>query len=213
LPEWKKCKLRIQAGRKSDCLGACSGDETMQCPNCQREKSIGRLQCDCGYNYETQAVQKSYSAFRGGIRAPRLAVHDLLKMESRLNRSFYAAVSALVLYLINNLLLGPMLSDFSAYTMRVVLAIAVCLLLAIAGYVWYIVAVYQTAKIIHKPYGFYLVWVIIGPVLCQIPVLITLPMIYSFVSMGLAATPLAAKFLLSNELRTMIRIQTLRDLH
>jgi hypothetical protein len=185
----------------------------MQCPNCQREKSIGRLQCDCGYNYETQIVQKSHSAFRGGIRAPRLAVPDLLKIESRLNRSFYAAVCALAIYLVNNLLLRPMLFDFNAYTMRVVLAIAACLLLAIAGYSWYILTVYQTAKMIHKPYGFYLLWVVIGPVLCQVPIPIALPFISSFISMCLAATPLAAKFLLSNELRTMIRIQTLRDPH
>jgi hypothetical protein len=184
---------------------AYSGEEIMKCPNCQHENPDGISRCDCGYNFETRTVQKYNIAPAPANRPPRLSVQDLQGIESRLNRGFFAAVGAFVFCLFFNGVYGPMIRDPRANKLSLALAILLCLLLAFAGYVWYVISIYQTAKAINKSGGLYLAWAILGPVLSLLPIPI--------VSLALSVSPLVIKFLLSNEIRTMTRLQTLRDLH
>jgi hypothetical protein len=156
---------------------------------------------------QTRTMQKSNSVFPMSNRTPRLAVGILHKIESRLNRSFYAAVSAWVICIVISGVFGPILLAPHGNRIPLALMIMVLFLLALAGYVWYVVSIYATAKAIHKPNGVYLAWAILGPLLSQLPIPIP------FISTALAVTPLIVKFILSNELRAMIRLQTLRDLH
>jgi hypothetical protein len=181
----------------------------MMCPNCKLENPPSALKCDCGYALGTRTSEKSVSASAMDSQAPRLTVKDLLGIESRLNRSFYAAVSAYIFSFVLGLFFGPLLNpraNLRENVMALLLVVVILLgaILAFAGYVWYVIAIYQTAKAIHKPYG-YLLWAILGPVLSILPIPI--------VSIALAVTPVTIKFLLSEELRTRARLQTLRDLH
>jgi hypothetical protein len=137
---------------------------------------------------------------------PRYSVRDLLTIELRLNRSFYAAVSSCVLFIVLAQVFGPTFLQPAGNKGSLTLAMFVCLLLAIAGYIWYVISIYQTSKAIHKPNGLFLLWAIWGPVLSQI---IRLP----FISVALAVTSLLIKFFLSNKLQAMTRLQELRDRH
>jgi hypothetical protein len=78
-------------------------------------------------------------------------------------------------------------------------------LLAFCGYVIYLVFICMTAIAVNKPFGLYLAWGIGGPLLSLFPIPI--------ISTILGVTPLIIKFLLSGEIRTLIRLRTLRDLH
>jgi hypothetical protein len=136
----------------------------------------------------------------------RLSVKELMAIESRLNRSFYAAVIAVIISIVlNAYLIAPLLREPRENVALIALAVSIGTLLALGGYIWYVVSIYATAKAMRKPFGLYLFWAIGGPILSLIPIPI--------VSRILSVTPLTIKFLLSGEIRTMIRLQTLRDLH
>jgi hypothetical protein len=171
----------------------------MQCPNCKLENPIESLRCNCGYDFGTRTAATHN-------RALGLTVKELLGIESCLNLSFYAAVIAFIfLYSISWFSLPFLLEPRSNKTIALLLVIVAGAILAFAGYIWYMVSIYKTAKAINKPGGLYLLWAIGGPILSQIPIPI--------VSIALAVTPLIIKFLLSGEIRTMIRLRTLRDFH
>jgi hypothetical protein len=177
----------------------------MKCPNCQRENPDSISRCDCGYDFETRTVQKGNIPSAPGNPPRNLSVQDLQEIESRLNRAFMAAVSSCILYLVIGGMFGPMLLKPHAHKLPLALAVIICLLLAFAGYIWYLISIYQTATAIHKSGGFFLTWAILGPVLSILPIPV--------ISIALSVSPLIIKFLLANDLRTMTRMQTLRDLH
>jgi hypothetical protein len=133
----------------------------------------------------------------------KLSVKDLYKIESRLNHGFAAAVIALLLYLGISIFFSPLARDPDRLFVYLLIAGLVALL-ALCGYIWYIVSMYITARAIRKPAGLYLFWAIGGPILSLLPIPI--------VSIALAAAPLVIKFILSGEIQSMIRTQTSRSL-
>jgi hypothetical protein len=165
----------------------------MQCPNCKLENSFSSLKCSCGYVFEAKAG-----------RTPGLSVKELIGIEARLSRAFFAAVAAFIIYRAISIFSIPSAGGPRA-GLAVLLMIVLLFILAVAGYVWYVVSIYLTATAIKKPRGLYLFWAIGGPILSLLPIPI--------ISIVLSVTPLTIKFLLSGEIRTMIRLQTLRDLH
>jgi hypothetical protein len=179
----------------------------MLCPNCKLENQTGALKCGCGYDFETKKIPTSNATVGVDNRSPKLTTKDLQVIESRLNRSFYVAVSAVILFIVINAFLSPLILTPGKNAARLLLALVILAggFLAFAGYVWYVISIYKTAKAINKSYGLYLSWAILGPVLSLLPIPI--------ISHVLAVTPLTIKFLLSGEIRTMARFQTMRDLH
>lgn len=137
-------------------------------------------------------------------QAPEPTVKDLLRIESRLNLAFYAAVISLLFYIVISLFLLPALVNSRERTL-LFLPVMALYFLAFCGYVWYLVSICLTAKAINKRFGLYLAWAIGGPILSLLPI--------PFVSTALGATPLIIKFLLTTEIQTLIRLRTLRDLH
>lgn len=180
----------------------------MKCPKCSLEIQASASRCNCGYVFAAGAMKESRSSAAAANRAPRLSVKGLNAIESRLNRSFYAAVVALIVYIVINGYFGIHAVAFRNVVLLLIIMAAA--LLALGGYIWYVVSLSITAKAINKRCGPYLFWAIGGPILSLIPVPIPL---WGYVSMALAVAPLTIKFLLSGEIRTMIRFQTLRDMH
>jgi hypothetical protein len=166
----------------------------MQCPNCKLENSFSSLKCSCGYVFEAKAN-----------KTPGLSVKELMKIDARLNRSFYAAVAALIISIAVSIFSISPAREPRTGSLALALIIILLLFSAVAAYVWYVVSIYLTAAAIKKPSGLYLFWAIGGPILSLLPIPI--------ISIVLAVTPLIIKYLLSGEIRTMMRLQTLRDLH
>lgn len=135
-----------------------------------------------------------------------LSVKDLNAIDARLNRSFYAAVAAVLIYLAL-IVFGSSFIKRPAGTDApwIALIILFSFLLTIAGYIWYVVAIGLTTRALGKPAVLYIVWLLAAPPLSLIPI--------PFVSAIIGASPLAIKFIISGDIRTRIRFQTLRDLH
>jgi hypothetical protein len=166
----------------------------MQCPNCKLENSFSSMKCSCGYVFKAKAD-----------KAPGLSVKELMRIDARLNRAFYAAVAAIIFYVAVSIFSISPVREPRSGSPALALIIVLFLILAVGAYVWYVVSIYLTATAIKKPTGLYLFWAIGGPILSLLPIPI--------ISNVLTVTPLIIKFLLSGEIRTMIRLRTLRDMH
>jgi hypothetical protein len=113
----------ISAKSRSSYAVSNSRAEAMQCPNCKLENSFSALKCSCGYSFEAKTDQK-----------PGLSVKELMGIESRLNRSFYAAVTAVIISIVINLYLAPVLREPRENAALVAVAILVVAILALGGY-------------------------------------------------------------------------------
>ncbi len=125
-------------------------------------------------------------------------VDTLLRLETRLNRSFALCVA---LYLA----LGVMVVTFAGKNTPFAIGIlALLLVLAwLASYVWFAVEVTLTAKALGKGAALFLVWMTVAPFLAILPI--------PLVSTLIAASPLSLKFLLAGQLRSEIHDRTFAE--
>ena len=130
------------------------------------------------------------------------SIEQLIKIESRLTRSFLAAAVALVAYLIWMFFIAlPRNSSTITLTPTgIVLG-----LVQLACYVWYAIAAGAAATAIGESGWKYVVWILAAPFLAQLPIPI--------VSTLIGASPLAIKFLLGGQLQSSIRAATFNEFH
>jgi hypothetical protein len=130
-------------------------------------------------------------------------LEQLMRIESRLTQSFFAAVVSLVAYLIWVLFIAAPASSggmIPQTTTGIVLAI-----LQLVCYIWYAVAAGAGATAIGESGWKYVIWILAAPFLSRLPIPI--------VSTLIAASPLAIKFLLGGQLQSTIRSTTFNEFH
>jgi hypothetical protein len=128
-------------------------------------------------------------------------VSDLLAAESRLDRSFAAALAAAVLGLAWPTYLRLTGQALAAWAGPV----AGGLLVAFATtYAWFALSVAGAARALGRARGPYLAWLIAAPILW---LLLPIPILASII----LASPLSLKFLLSGELRSEIHDRTFAE--
>ena len=124
----------------------------------------------------------------------------LVKAETRLSRSFLAAVAALgAVWIWTLFIAGPSTAATPDTTTLVLLAIQ------FACYVWYGVAAGGAAKVLGDAGWKYVVWILAAPFLARIPIPI--------VSTLIAVSPLSIKFLLGSQLQSAIRQEGVAAIH
>lgn len=125
---------------------------------------------------------------------------ELVQAETRLSRSFIAAVAALAVSLIWMLFIaGP---EPAANPSGITLAL---LGLQFACYIWYAIAAGGAAKVLGDAGWKYIVWILAAPFLSRLPIPI--------VSTLIAVSPLSIKFLLGSQLQSAIRQEGTAALH
>ena len=134
-----------------------------------------------------------------------LKVKDLHAIEDRLNRGFYAAVIALLIYLALAAYGSSFLDTASPLAVWILIIILVSFLFAVAGYIWYVVSIARTTRALGKSSALYILWLLLAPILSLAPIPV--------ISLIIGVSPLIIKFIISSEIRARIRSQTLRDLH
>jgi hypothetical protein len=125
----------------------------------------------------------------------------MLAIESRLDRAFAIAVTAILCQIGWPLALVAMEQGDSRWGTIVFIVLSVLVLLA---YVWYAIAVGKAARAVDRPGGLFTAWVLGAPFaafLVRVPLLGTI----------IAVSPLSLKFVLSGELRSKIHDKTFRD--
>jgi hypothetical protein len=123
----------------------------------------------------------------------------LVQADTRLSRSFFAAVAGLLASLFWMLfVVGP--EDAGKSTTTIVV-----LCLQFAAYIWYAIAAGAAAKILGDAGWKYVLWILAAPFLSRIPIPI--------VSTVIAVSPLSIKFLLGSQLQAAIRQEGLAALH
>jgi hypothetical protein len=122
------------------------------------------------------------------------AVDHLIRVESRLTRSFVGSVGAqlaTILWVFYVADKGP------AGKLQPGVAAGVLLLLQLGFYVWYAVAAGAAAKALGESGWKYIAWILLAPFLALLPI----PIVSGIISIS----PLSIKFLLGNQLQTAIR--------
>ena len=125
------------------------------------------------------------------------SLEQLIAIESRLTRSFTAAVIALlanIIYLF-----------FIARSLELTPTAMVLGVIQLACYVWYAIAAGAGATAIGENGWKYIIWILAAPFLARLPIPI--------VSTLIAASPLAIKFLLGSQLQASIRAVTFNEFH
>ena len=127
---------------------------------------------------------------------------DLISADSRLTRSFFAAVVAWASSFVWALFVAPTVQVDRESVPWVPLLI---LVLQIATYVWYAIAAGAAARILGAPGGRYVAWILAAPFLALLPIPI--------VSTIIGVSPLSIKFLLGGQLQSAIREATFAQMH
>lgn len=126
----------------------------------------------------------------------------LLRVESGLNRAFWAAAAGVIGTLLWAMFVaGPDVDAGSG----VAQAGLILLLLRLASYVWYAFAAGAAAKVLGDAGWKYVAWILAAPFLALIPIPI--------VSTLIAVSPLSIKFLLGGQLQTAIRQEGFAGIH
>jgi hypothetical protein len=129
-------------------------------------------------------------------------VDELLKLESRLTRSFIAYVVVLFAGIIWNFFIAKRSPSGGFEPSATAL---VLLLLQVGIYIWYAMSAGAAAKSLGDRGWKYVVWILAAPILALVPIPI--------VSMIIGVSPLSIKFLLGGQLQTAIREESVADLH
>jgi hypothetical protein len=127
------------------------------------------------------------------------SVHELMAVESRLNRSMAVCVVAILAILFWTLLMIK--TGMEGATAGLVLI--GLFLLQLAGYVWFAVAAGAAARRLGEAPWKYVTWILVAPFLALVPIPI--------VSTIIAVSPLSIKFLLGRQLQTAIRERAFAD--
>jgi hypothetical protein len=127
---------------------------------------------------------------------------DLINADSRLTRSFFAAVLTWGSSFVWALFLAP---TPQINREGVPWAPLVILILQITTYVWYAIAAGAAARMLGAPGGRYVAWILAAPFLALLPIPI--------VSTIIGVSPLSIKFLLGGQLQSAIREATLAQMH
>jgi hypothetical protein len=122
------------------------------------------------------------------------AVDHLIRVESRLTRSFVGSVGA---QLATILWAFYVADKGSTGTLQAGAAAGILLLLQLGFYVWYAVAAGAAAKALGESGWKYIAWILLAPFLALLPI----PIVSGLISVS----PLSIKFLLGNQLQTAIR--------
>jgi hypothetical protein len=129
-------------------------------------------------------------------------VDELIKVESRLTRSFFAAAAgflAVMLFIMFVARRGPTGAiEPASVFWTLVLVQYVC-------YVWYAISAGRAAKALREPGWKYVVWILVAPFLANLPI----PVISTLIGVS----PLAIRFLLGGRIQTAIRDASVADLH
>jgi hypothetical protein len=128
------------------------------------------------------------------------SVEELMAAETWLNRSFTAAVVALLANLAWMLTLAKVEGEPRGVVALVMPALFV---LEMGCYVWFAVSAGRAAKLLGGTGWTYVAWIIAAPLLSALPIPI--------VSLIIQASPLSIKFLLGNQLERAIRESVLAD--
>lgn len=123
------------------------------------------------------------------------SVDTLLAADSHLTRSFIAAVAGALAVMLWTIFAG---SGVSWISLVLVLAQLGC-------YVWYALATGEAAKALGDTGWAYMTWILAAPFVALVPI--------PAVSIAIAVSPLAIKFLLSGQLQSAIREQTFEVMH
>jgi hypothetical protein len=129
-------------------------------------------------------------------------LEQLMAIESRLTRSFIAAVIALaanIIYVFFIMKL-PTEGPLDLTPTAIVLGI-----IQLGCYIWYAIAAGAAATAIGERGWKYIAWILAAPFLARLPIPI--------VSTLIAASPLAIKFLLGSQLQSAIRATTFNEYH
>ena len=130
----------------------------------------------------------------------KASVEELVAAETALNRSFGAAVVALLASLVWMVTLGKVAGEPRGL---VALIMPALLVLQLGCYVWFAVSAGRAAKLLGGTGGMYVAWIIAAPLLSLLPIPV--------LSMIIRASPLSIKFLLGNQLERAIRESVLED--
>ena len=126
----------------------------------------------------------------------------LITAESRLNRSFWAAVVTVLATVCWMLFVtGPRVDAGSGAAT----ASTVLLMLQLGSYTWYAVAAGGAARALGDPGWKYVAWILVAPFLARLPIPI--------VSTIIGVSPLSIKFLLGGQLQTAIRQEGFASIH
>lgn len=129
-------------------------------------------------------------------------IATLIAAESRLNRSFWAAVVTVLGSLCWMLFVtGPTVDAGSSAAT----AANVLLVLQLGAYIWYAVAAGGAARVLGDPGWKYIAWILAAPLLARLPIPI--------VSTIIGVSPLSIKFLLGGQLQTAIRQEGFAGIH
>jgi hypothetical protein len=124
----------------------------------------------------------------------KASVEELVAGETALNRSFAAAVAALLANLAWMLTLAKVEGEPRGVLALVMPAL---LVLQLGCYVWFAVSAGRAARLLGGTGGMYVAWIIAAPLLSLLPIPI--------VSLMVQASPLSIKFLLGGQLERAIR--------
>ena len=127
---------------------------------------------------------------------------ELVRVESRLTRSFIGYVVAL---LTNVIWLLFVARPTPAGGIEPSLAGLLLVPVQLGFYVWYAVSAGAAAKVLGDAGWKYMVWILVSPLLALIPIPI--------VSTIIGVSPLSIKFLLGGQLQTAIRDESMAQLH
>jgi hypothetical protein len=124
----------------------------------------------------------------------------LVQADTRLSRSFIAAVAATLATIFWTLFITGPEAPAEMSTTTIVL-----LLIQFGTYVWYAVAAGGAAKVLGDAGWKYVAWILAAPVLAQVPIPI--------VSTIIGVSPLSIKFLLGSQLQAAIRQEGFAGIH
>ena len=130
------------------------------------------------------------------------SVDELMRVESRLTRSFVGSVAGYLATLIFMLFIatprpGGLFEPVSVWLLLVAVQLGF--------YIWYAVAAGAAAKALGEAGWKYIVWILAAPILALIPI----PIVSGIISIS----PLSIKFLLGGQLQAAIRQASFADLH
>lgn len=128
-----------------------------------------------------------------------MTTEELQAADTRLTRSFLAAVATWLATLLRAMFVGvPAPGEVSLFPL-------VMGALQIGAYVWYAIAAGAAARAVGAVRWHYVTWILAAPFLAMLPIPIVATLI--------GVSPLSIKFLLGGQLQTAMRQQMFADLH
>lgn len=126
----------------------------------------------------------------------------LLRAESRLSKSFWAAAAGVIGTLLWAMFVAGPPSEAASGAASAGL---VLVLLQFASYIWYAISAGGAAKVLGEAGWKYVAWILAAPFLAMLPIPI--------VSTIIGVSPLSIKFLLGGQLATAIRQEGFAGIH